>query len=289
VKHLIPLFLLLTACGSKDPHDPSTGSEALRAEAERVSAGLLWGCDLPSEAGRTDCSGDGMSMGGSVLLDGGAQNYPQVWAAMKSSVDAQGRPWRNPEQVGRCTSNCFSRDGLMGLSEGTLATGDQAPLRAVRAYWQAHGDLLCPDADDGRCHVTPSMKVIVKRVLGEKVSDLELSQDITTVTAEATTNPGNYRSYLVMRKLRLHMASGHLTPGDAHAVRILKNRFPKHLYAQYLDAAANSGNFSEVQKGLLTCLQQWKSPGKAWWGDHFSGCPQDDMGHELVAMARLFQ
>lgn len=276
----LAVLLLLAACGSpkRDAHEVTSPEQELRDAALSVQQRLHWGCGLPAEV-NNPCSGDGVSMAGRWLIDGGFD--APVWQAIKDSIDSDGRLWRNPQRPS-FNGNSSSRDQLIGLVEATLSSKDTEPLRRVQAYFRAHR--LCPG--DNRCDVTPSVALLVKETLGSKASIAERIQDETTINAEAASVPATYQAYLVMRKLNIHHILGNNTPSYRHAAMLLKRRFPNHLFARYVDILMNGGEKDSVAIPLTTCLIQWKGPGNKWWGDAFDGCASSSQGHELVALAQ---
>lgn len=278
------LVLFLAACGRKETDRPSVPAALLEQDMARVESGLLWACDLPVEEGRKDCSGDAVSMSGRWLLDGGPD--AKVWAAVKRSIGPEGRPWRAPDRVGVQPTDSFSRDQFVGLIEGTVAMGDREPLRAVWAYAQRTG-ALCPDATDGRCRVTPSVSILAREALGERVTDLERAGDEATLTAEAASVPGTYQAYLVARKVRVKAALGRLTPGYCHSVTVLLSRFPKNLFFRFVNAQCGKEAFEPIAEGLKACLSAWPGPGREWaWNGGNQACQAGAQGHEMVAMGR---
>jgi len=239
---------------------------------------------MPTESGRKDCSGDGMSMSGRWLLDGGPD--ARVWAAVQASIDASGRPWRAPDRVGKQPTDSFSRDGFLGLLESTVAMSDKGPLTRVWVYVKRTGK-LCPDATDGRCDVTPSVSILAREVLGEGVSAAERVADEATVNGEAVAAPGNYRAYLVARKVHLKARLGRLTQGYCHAIVVLRSRFPENVFFRAVDAECGRGRWEAVGEALTRCLGAWKNPGSEWtWNAGNSECIATSQGHELISMAK---
>jgi hypothetical protein len=289
-KILIFLFLSLLGCGRKsstEPNFPDPLRAALTVQVERVEPLLLWSCGMPTEPNRLDCSGDGMSASGRVLLDGGVR--ADTWAAMKASIGSDGRPWRAPDRVERQRDNSFSRDGFIGLVEATIATGDAVPLQRVLAYAQAHGNLLCPDATDDRCKLTPSVLTAARYAMRQSVKTAEKLLDENTILAEAHTAPANYRAYLVMRKLNIAIETGNFSSGYLASVNVMRKRFPNHPFVKFLAARADKTTFDGVVEQVTRCLAKWEKPGSQWWGDagYFSnGCAADSQGHELIALAK---
>jgi hypothetical protein len=291
-KALIVLVLSVLGCGTgrkstTEPNFPDPLRQALAVEVSRVEPLLTWRCDMPTEPNRTDCSGDGMSASGRVLLDGGL--LPATWEAMKASIGSDGRPWRAPDRVERQRDNSFSRDGFIGLVEATISSGDTVPLQKVLAYAHAHENQLCPDATDDRCKLTQSVLTAAKYASRQDVKVAERALDENTILAEAHTAPATYRAYLVMRKLNIAIETGNFSPGYYASVGVLRKRFPQHPFVQFLAARADKTTFDGVVQRITSCLSKWEKPGTQWWGDagYFSnGCAADSQGHELVALAK---
>jgi hypothetical protein len=281
---LLLALCLLSSCGKRVEAQPPHGIiEELQAEVERIKPLLLFGCGLPRESNQ-DCSGDGLSMAGRWLLDG--RFADGTWEAMKASIDPDGKPWRNSNRP-EFDGGSFSRDQYLGLIEATVATGDGEPLRRVRAYAKANGNLLCPM--ESKCRVTPSVNLLAYEATGGRASVLERAQDEATLISEASANPPTYQSYLVMRKLNLWHELGHDTPGYRQAASILVKRFPKHIFARYVNVKMNGGDMGPVATDLLACMKSWNEPGTEWWGGAFDGCSPVSQGHELVALAKAVQ
>lgn len=287
---LFAMLFTACACGrSKSSVLPDVSSEALEREIARIAPQLPWACGLPVEAGRSDCSGDGVSMGGWVGLVGDLWQWANPMTPFEAATSDDGRPWRASDRVDRQRGDSFSRDGLLGHVEAATATGERALLGRVWAYVQRTGK-LCPDASDNRCDVTPSVSILVRDALGLNVAGVERAADFPVVNAEAVSAPAGYRASLVARKVHLKVRQGRLTAEYAHASRVLLKRFPKNLWYRLVERMANKGSnedFSAIGQELVTCMERWEQPGKEWaWHTGTEACGPAQ-GHELVAVARL--
>jgi hypothetical protein len=281
---LLPLLIL--ACGKQAaPSVPAVVSERLSAQIERMTPLLAWTCDgrFPASRQDVDCyrEGDAVSMTGWTLLYGKMGE----WSAISESIDANGRPWRNPSRVGLDDANSFSRDQLLGLLEGTLASGDRARLQHVVRWVQETGR-LCPG--DDRCNITGSLIELWQLVLDKKVSAAERAVNGWTTEVEAMGVPAGYQTHLVARKIMLHAQLGTLTESYTRAAATLRRRFPASLFVRTVDAVANGGDFVSIADDLATCMQRWEGPGNAWIGEEIErGCQIRSYGHEYVSLAKF--
>jgi len=276
---------MFVSCGTQvSGSNPSVVSERLTAQIERMTPLLAWTCDgrVPARRHGVDCSveGDAVSITGWALLHGKLGE----WSAISESIDANGRPWRNPERLGLDDPNSFSRDQMLGLLEGSIASGDRARLQSVVRYVQETGR-LCPG--DDRCNITGAIIELWRLVLGEKVSEAERAVNGWTIEVEAMNVPAGYQSHLVARKIMLHAQLGTLTTSYAKAAATLRRRFPASLFVRTVDAVANGGDFVAIADDLATCVERWEEPGNAWIGEEIErGCQARSYGHEYVALAK---
>lgn len=279
---LIALFLL--SCGAVETKKPAVDSPALLEQVERVEPLLAWTCDgrVPARAYDFPCvkEGDGVSMLGRWILDAGDT---AKMSAIMDSIGPDGRLWRNPDRVNNDDADSSSRDQVLGLLEATVATRDREGLQSVMRYVQEEGN-LCPG--DDRCRITPSVRTLIKDVLGEKVGEIERTLDAETVYMEAESVPPTYQAYLVARKLMLHIRTKTLTAGYARAAKRLSERFPESLFIEVVNNVANGENHKHLVKALTECLAKWQQPGGDWWGNAINRhCTDDMQGHEMVALA----
>jgi hypothetical protein len=281
MRYIIAIFLLVS-CGKKTIEPVRIEHSSLRYQVERIEPLLEWRCGLPTEPNRSDCSGDAISMAGRWFLDSGdVSRLPYVLA----SFGADNRPYRNSE-LPDYSGNSFSRDALMGILEVTAATKDFAALDKLEAYVAATGR-LCPG--DDRCDITPSMRLLMKEARGYKPTALERAQDELTIQGEAVSNPPTYRTYLVLRKLRIKLETGNVTPGYQAALDVVLKRFPKGIFQRIIDAKYNESErkLASAANALELCMAKWTSAGQDWVGNAIDKeCADSPQGHELVAMAK---
>jgi hypothetical protein len=290
------LVLFLLACGEKSTPEVSPPlADLLRNEINRMAPSLLW-CDGQMTAprnnnmdGRPNCDvGDGMAESGFLVMVGNFPNKQDILAAMGLSIAANGQPFRAPSYVGVDNRDEFSRDQLLGLAAGTISGLDQSFLRRTRDYIRSTGS-LCPNPSDSRCKLTDSMDIIMKDALGENVSSLDRSIDVTTVNAEAETVPEGYQAGLVAKKVffqyRLNRISGY-----SHAAMLLHKRFPQNLWFESVFLVTNGGkksDYESVGQKLLQCMREWESPGLHWTWSQTSCKGKEAVGQELIALAYL--
>jgi hypothetical protein len=173
----------------------------------------------------------------------------------------------------------------MGILEITAATKDFAALDKLEDYVSRTGR-LCPG--DDRCDVTASMNVLIREARGEKISVAARLQDEGTVQAEAASNPPTYRTYLVLRKLRMKLETGNVTPGYQAALNIIVKRFPQGIFQRIVNAKYHESipELEAVANSLEACMSKWTAPGQDWVGNAIDKeCADSSQGHEMVAMA----
>jgi len=282
MKYIILVLLLICSCGKKSIDPVRIEHSGLRAQVARIQPLLEWRCGLPTEPNRSDCSGDAISMAGRWFLDSGdVSRLPHVLA----SFGPDNRPFRNSD-LPDYSGNSFSRDALMGILEITAATKDFAALDKLEAYVAATGR-LCPG--DDRCDITPSMKLLMREARGYKPTLAERMQDELTIQGEAVSNPPTYRTYLVLRKLRIKLDTGNVTPGYQAALDVILRRFPKGLFQRIIDAKYNESErkLASAATALESCMAKWTTAGSDWIGNAIDReCADASQGHELVAMAK---
>jgi len=285
-------FLFLCSCGPSEvrsPVLPEVQSAALREQIARVKPLLLWCDGVPAFPrkhnidGRANCDvGDGLSTLGRVALDSDGEYLSVVHAA----IDSAGRPWRAPSYVGKHTDpNSFSRDQLMGVLEVTRASKNVSAINRILAYVKRTGR-LCPG--DSRCDITPSMQVLINQALGKDISKTERRIDEETIKLEAATVPKGYQTYLVARKLMLHIRYGTLTTQYIKAADTLKKRFPNSLFIRTVYEISHNGKFLSIADDLAACLSTWKESGLGWVGEGLEQtCPVASHGAELVSLGEF--
>ena len=281
MKYII-LVLLLISCGKKSIDPVRIEHSGLRAQVARIQPLLEWRCGLPTEPNRTDCSGDAISMAGRWFLDSGdVSRLPHVLA----SFGTDNRPYRNSE-LPEYSGNSFSRDALMGILEVTAATKDFAALDKLEAYVAATGR-LCPG--DDRCDLTPSMKLLMREARGYKPNALERAQDELTIQGEALTSPPTYRTYLVIRKLRIKLETKNVTAGYHAAIDAVLKRYPSGIFQRIVGAKyrESEAELTSAADALEKCMAKWTSAGQDWVGNAIDKeCADKSQGHELVAMSK---
>lgn len=280
---LLIACLMLISCGKVETANPSVDSPALKEQVERVEPLLAWTCDGRVPARRHDfpCvkEGDAISMTGSVLMLGGIGDF----SVILDSIDQDGKLWRNPERINNDTEPTCSRDQVLGLLEGSVATGNRSGLQSFMHYLSKNGRACDHDA----CRITPSIRTLFADVLGEKVSEAERAFDAETLMVEAEAVPPNYQAYLVARKIMLHIQTKTLTTGYAKAAKRLSQRFPESLYIETVNNVASGENHKHLIKALTACLRDWKQPGPDWFGSATeSHCTDRMQGNDLVALAK---
>ena len=282
MKYIILVLLLICSCGKKSIDPVRIEHSGLRAQVARIQPLLEWRCGLPTEPNRSDCSGDAISMAGRWFLDSGdVSRLPHVLA----SFGPDNRPFRNSD-LPDYSGNSFSRDALMGILEITAATKDFAALDKLEAYVAATGR-LCPG--DDRCDITPSMRLLMKEARGGKPTLAERMQDELTIQAEALSTPPTYRTYLVLRKLRIKLETGNVTLGYQAALDAVIKRFPQGIFQRIIHAKyhASEDELNSVANALEGCMGKWDNAGDDWVGNAIDEeCVTKSQGHELVSMAK---
>lgn len=279
---LILAALLLVSCGKKSIDPVRIDHAGLRAQIARIEPLLEWRCGLPTEPNRSDCSGDAVSMAGMAAINGG---FVEVYPHILASFGADNRPYRNSE-LPEYSGNSFSRDALMGILEITAATKDFAALDKLEDYTRRTGR-LCPG--DDRCDITPSMKLLMREARGYRPNALERAQDEVTIQAEALSTPPTYRTYLVLRKLRIKLETGNVTAGYQAAVDAIVKRFPQGIFQRIIAAKyrESESQLNSTADALERCMMKWDTAGSDWVGNAIDKeCVDKSQGHEMVAMAK---
>ncbi len=279
---LLIAALLLVSCGKKSIDPVRIDHAGLRAQVARIEPLLEWKCGLPTEPNRTDCSGDGISMAGRWFLDSGdTSRLPYVLA----SFGTDNRPYRNSD-LPEYSGNSFSRDALMGILEITAATKDFAALDKLEAYVEATGR-LCPG--DDRCDITPSMRLLMKEARGYKPTLVERIQDEATIQGEALSNPPTYRTYLVIRKLRIKLETKNVTSGYHAAIDAVLKRYPQGIFQRIVGAKyrESEAELTRAADALEKCMAKWSNAGDDWVGNAIDKeCADKSQGAELVSLAK---
>jgi hypothetical protein len=202
-----------------------------------------------------------------------------------ASFGIDNRPYRNSEHP-EYSGNSFSRDALMGILEITAATKDFSALDKLEDYTRRTGRLC---TGDDRCDITPSMKLLMREARGYHPNALERAQDELTIQAEALSTPPTYRTYLVLRKLRIKLETGNVTPGYQVAVDAIVKRFPQGIF-QRIIAAKYRESESELNSSadaLERCMAKWDTAGSDWVGNAIDKeCADKSQGAELVSLAK---
>jgi hypothetical protein len=174
----------------------------------------------------------------------------------------------------------------MGILEITAATKDFAALDKLEAYVAATGR-LCPG--DDRCDITPSMKLLMREARGYHPNALERAQDELTIQGEAVSNPPTYRTYLVLRKLRIKLDTGNVTAGYKAALDPIVKRFPQGIFQRIIAAKyrESEAELNSAAEALEKCMAKWTSAGQDWVGNAIDKeCADKSQGHEITAMAK---
>jgi hypothetical protein len=275
--------LLLVSCGKKSIDPVRIEHAGLRAQIARIEPLLEWRCGLPTEPNRTDCSGDGISMAGRCFLDSGdTSRLPHVLA----SFGADNRPYRNSDHP-EYSGNSFSRDALMGILEITAATKDFAALDKLEDYVSRTGR-LCPG--DDRCDITPSMRLLMKEARGYKPTLVERIQDEATIQGEAVSNPPTYRTYLVIRKLRIKLETKNVTAGYHAAIDAVLKRYPSGIFQRIVGAKyrESEAELTSAADALERCMVKWDNAGDDWIGNAIDKeCADAPQGHDLVSLGKF--
>lgn len=306
--YLIRLFIasfLLVACGRKESSNPPTASisDELRTETARVEAALLVCDGMPALAGvnpvtrRPDCdTGDGMLYAGLLYY---ASPSPELAAAIRSSFDDDGRPFRSPEnRAGRDSLDAFSRDQLEGLLLYLVRSGDAELAQRFWNFVQSNDGKLCAPASDARCDLTPNTLALVGDVFQKiglrRSPEMDTPETIQSATdkTQAVTLPEGYQLHLLALQILLKSATGHLDSEYQGAMRQVLNRQPGNLLFRYIDNLVHNGEqatYNDISSSLLTGMQQWKQPGTqaAWTVPDSQRNYSISGGFELVTLARL--
>jgi len=94
---------------------------------------------------------------------------------------------------------------------------------------------------------------------------------------------------LVLRKLRIKLETGNVTPGYQAALDVVLKRFPKGLFQRIIDAKYNESErkLASAATALEICMSKWNTAGNDWIGNAIDKeCADASQAHEMVAMAK---
>ena len=124
------------------------------------------------------------------------------------SFDEEGRAWRNPKHEPLGDGNSFSRDMLLGALYYFTATKDTETEAKFRKYVKDNG-ILCPDATDNRCEMTPGMWGLwgeVSRYIGVEPNTtmkVNMFVDDKQMYLQSIVSPSGYQRELVAMEILL--------------------------------------------------------------------------------------
>jgi hypothetical protein len=124
------------------------------------------------------------------------------------SFDEEGRAWRNPKHEALGDGNSFSRDMLLGALYYFAATKDIETEAKFRKYVKDNG-LLCPDAIDNRCEITPGMWGLwgeVSKYMGVNPTNtmkINMYVDDKQLYLQSLVSPSGYQRELIAMELVL--------------------------------------------------------------------------------------
>lgn len=237
------LALTMVGCGgssgarSDGPYDPEL--QAIK------DATLPWASRCDFEGLEIPCEG-GVNQDHSIMWAGflclsGETKYCEV---ARRSVDAEGRVWRSPSQVGVKEGNSSSRDAFLGFLAYAARTKDRDLLWKSFLYLRAHDDKLCDDADDNRCDMDRNQYRVIwgtyKRAFqaaGLQVPpkmDEAANGDEPLLIAQAKASPPGYRTHLNAVQIHIRQYLGKGSGNISQAARIIRDKQRLNPYYEYV-------------------------------------------------------
>lgn len=299
MKSLFFISFLLLGCGTKKAATiPIIDNNPLQTQINRITPLLNW-CDGQTCGsgnnhidGRVDCGvGDGAFTSGFISIVGSFENKQETFSALSNSFGVSGAPFRAPSYVDKDPSDQFSRDQLLGFLEATI-TGlpRENGIDKIMDYYNRTGS-LCSNPSDNKCELTPKMKVLIKRVQGESITELDKLIEAASLKIESATVPSGYQIDLVMRYIFAITKMNALTTTMASAAKTIYNRAPNNLWWKTVYLVTNNGSsqdFKNVSDKLAVCMERWIGPGKNWaWQEEYEDCPISAYGSEYVALGHF--
>jgi hypothetical protein len=129
----------------------------------------------------------------------------------------------------------------------------------------------------------------MKEARGYKPNFAERIQDELTIQGEAVSNPPTYRTYLVIRKLRIKLETKNVTAGYHAAIDAVLKRYPSGIFQRIVGAKyrESEAELTSAADALEKCMAKWTSAGQDWVGNAIDKeCADKSQGHELVAMSK---
>ena len=275
---LVPILILLGACGRGDDNTPASVDTSKKFN-EKISSALSFApvCTYdevgkaPMKSGCDD--GDGLLWSGALCFTNSTR-FASSCAYVKLSVDAEGRAWRAPNRPrsGRDYTNSFSRDMAMGLILYARATKDYETLRRWAAFVRQHDGKMCgistrfeDFASDSRCDSQSAIRGLAKLV--DPTIDwgnlpyLNAKSILVQINSSARTAPQGYPLHLIGQQLALLRDLG-----EKNAVLwrdtavILHKREPLNPFFAHLagdDEAALSLSIEQIPSQKPARQHQW--------------------------------
>jgi len=211
-------------------------------------------------------NGDGVKFGGLLVS---TQKSDTISNAIRSSVATSGRPYRSPLaiQYPGGEGKTFSRDMFLGMLLYSVTYSDSRFLNRVMDYAQSHNYNLCDANADGgdRCSLSGralNLTRLIQLALGiheREPSNLEQKiYDLSYLASAATED--DFEAHLVAVSIYLRARSGTLTEDMRDASKLLRNRFPKNLFYQYLANYTQGGDptvYQSIANNLLKAMEYW--------------------------------
>jgi hypothetical protein len=167
----------------------------------------------------------------------------------------------------------------------TLSGLDKSYLQSVYNYYNSTG-LLCPNATDSRCVVTPELDILVKDTLHLPVSDIYRQEGEAQLDLDLQTSAQGYAQTLLADAIFIKIHQGLLTTHHQNLIRGLLEKSPNNLYYQLIGLLANNGDWPSFEQRVLTCLKKTNGGGNQWMFDSAEDCLQPAYGQDIVSLAQ---
>lgn len=195
---ILLLLLLFVGCGKTERKNVPPNSTNIDSIRE-------WAPTCNGYISKDNCDqGDVLAYAGYLCLVGEEIGCRTA----HDSFDEEGRAWRNPKHEPLGDGNSFSRDMLLGALYYFTATKDTETEAKFRKYVKDNG-ILCPDATDNRCEMTPGMWGLwgeVSRYIGVEPNTtmkVNMFVDDKQMYLQSIVSPSGYQRELVAMEILL--------------------------------------------------------------------------------------
>ena len=217
-------------------------------------------------------TGDAMLYNG-ILLSSPIpfDNANELKTAVTDSFDAQCRPYRCPNYVGKDTVNTFSRDMLIGFLHYLITTKDSNLASEFYAWLKSNRmDMCAGSATDNRGKITPSMWGII----GDVWAYVGLNRpwyywlwrwsDGVVLLLSAMFTPKGYQKHLISQHIWLRYRIGVKSRLISRVLYWSDKDNDWYKLLSELNGKNRSGVYKEILSKCNDKEIEWKGPGDDW-------------------------